>query len=101
MTSLKGSGMSSSGMDRTLDVRALEAWVNNDLLYLRLEDGRELGVPLAWFPRLAHASADQLRDYRLIGGGLILHWPSIDEDLCVAGLLHADAPQSANVAVPA
>jgi hypothetical protein len=52
-----------------------------------LADGRELSVPYAWFPRLADATLEQRGDYRLIGQGEGIHWPHIDEDLSVAGLL--------------
>jgi hypothetical protein len=60
-----------------------------DLLYVSLEDGREIGVPLAWFPRLAAATPEQRAHWQLIGRGIGLHWPELDEDLSVAGLLGA------------
>jgi hypothetical protein len=56
-------------------------------LLVRLADGREISVPLAWFPRLAEASPAQRADYSLIGGGIGIHWPQIDEDISVSGLL--------------
>jgi hypothetical protein len=60
-----------------------------DHLYGSLEDGREIGVPLAWFPRLAAATPEQRAHWQLIGRGIGLHWPELDEDLSVAGLLGA------------
>jgi Protein of unknown function (DUF2442) len=59
----------------------------DDLLYVQLEDGREIGVPLAWFPRLSAATAEQRANWQLLGHGVGLHWPDVDEDLSVAGLL--------------
>ena len=52
-----------------------------------LEDGRELAVPLAWFPRLLHGSPAQRSRWELIGRGEGLHWENLDEDISVAGLL--------------
>jgi hypothetical protein len=54
-------------------------------MWVSLADGRTLGVPLAWFPRLFHATAAQRADCRLSPRGL--HWETIDEDISVAGLL--------------
>lgn len=59
-------------------------------LLVELADGREISVPLLWFPRLAEASEKERADFSLIGGGLGIHWPRIDEDLSVAGLLRGD-----------
>lgn len=50
-------------------------------------DGRELAVPLEWFPRLRKASVEQLARHRLIGDGIGICWPDLDEDLSVEGLL--------------
>ena len=67
--------------------RAVEVRCTEDALRVRLADGRELSVPLTWFPRLRDASAGARADYRLVGGGLGIHWPQLDEDVAVAGLL--------------
>ncbi len=56
-------------------------------LVVQLKDGRTLSVPLRWFPRLRHATAAKLANYRLIGDGVGIHWPDLDEDLSVQGLL--------------
>jgi len=56
-------------------------------LIVRLEDGRAVHVPMDWFPRLRDASAEDLADWRLIGHGVGIHWPRLDEDLSVRGLL--------------
>lgn len=67
--------------------RAVEVHCTKEALQVRLADGRELSVPLEWFPRLRDASDAARADYRLMGGGLGIHWPQLDEDLAVAGLL--------------
>jgi hypothetical protein len=57
------------------------------MLKVVLDDGRELSVPIEWFPRLRDATAKQRGNWRLIGRGEGIHWPDIDEDISVAGLL--------------
>jgi hypothetical protein len=52
-------------------------------MLVHLEDGRSLTVPLEWFPRLKAATPAPLRHYELIGHGLAIHWPDIDEDISV------------------
>jgi hypothetical protein len=59
----------------------------DDLMNVHLMDGRVIGVPIAWFPRLLAATPKQRRKYEIGGGGIGLHWPELDEDLSVAGLL--------------
>jgi hypothetical protein len=78
-------GMSSSLPD--VDARAKEVLVSDDELTVSLWDGRRVSVPLAWFPRLLHATSAQRRNYELLGEGVGIHWPDLDEDLSVAGLL--------------
>ena len=56
-------------------------------LVVSLVDGRELSVPLAWFPRLAKATDVQRASYELLGEGQGIHWPELDEDISVEGLL--------------
>lgn len=51
-------------------------------------DGRSITVPLSWFPTLSNATKEQLEDFRFIGEGEGIHWPQLDEDLSVRGLLH-------------
>jgi hypothetical protein len=67
--------------------RAVRIWCTDDRLYVQLEDGREIGAPLVWFPRLAAATPEQRTHWELIGRGIGVHWPDIDEDISVAGLL--------------
>jgi uncharacterized protein DUF2442 len=54
---------------------------------VHLEDGRSLTVPLEWFPRLRDASPEQRAAWELIGRGIGIRWPALDEDISVAGLL--------------
>lgn len=61
--------------------------VTEDTLSVDLSDGRTLEAPLAWFPRLLHASEEERNHWRLIGKGQGIHWEEIDEDISVEGLL--------------
>ena len=60
---------------------------SDDTMTVHLTDGRRIGVPLVWFPRLQAATAEQRLRFEIGGGGIGLHWPDLDEDLSVAGLL--------------
>jgi Protein of unknown function (DUF2442) len=65
-----------------------------DSLSVSLMDGRAISVPLAWYPRLLHASQEQLANWKVAGGGYGIHWPDLDEDLSTEGLLRrAPAPR--------
>ena len=73
-----------------LEVRVPEAGaitVTEDTLTAELSDGRSISVPLAWYPRLVHATKQERDNWRLIGGGEGIHWPDLDEDISVEGLL--------------
>ena len=61
--------------------------VTEDTLSVDLSDGRTLSVPLAWFPRLVHATLEERNQWRLIGKGQGIHWEALDEDISVEGLL--------------
>jgi len=65
------------------------------MMRVSLIDGRELGVPLVWFPTLRKATPAQRRRYEIAGGGISLHWPELDEDLSIAGLMAGVDKQSA------
>jgi hypothetical protein len=74
--------------------RAQEVLVTEDELTVSLVDGRRVSVPLAWFPRLLHASPTQRSNWQLLGDGEGIPWPDVDEDLSVAGILRGTlAPQ--------
>ncbi|WHZ22475.1 MAG: hypothetical protein OJF47_001587 [Nitrospira sp.] len=61
--------------------------MTNDTLMVELSDGRSLSVPLAWFPRLVHATSTERKSWRLIGRGRGIHWDKLDEDISIDGLL--------------
>ncbi len=67
--------------------RAMDVKVTEDELSVDLADGRTLVVPLVWYPRLLHGSQEERARWRLIGSGLGIHWPELDEDISVEGLL--------------
>ncbi len=66
---------------------ATDVRVDSEMLQVYLSDGRIVSVPIEWFPKLRDASEKQRNNWRLIGGGIGIHWEDIDEDLSVAGLL--------------
>lgn len=70
-----------------LAARAVDVTFTDDALVVRLKDGRVLSVPLGWFPRLCEATREQRSNWRAIGDGVGIHWPELDEDISVAGLL--------------
>ena len=57
------------------------------MMYIRLLDGREISIPLAWFPKLRDATPEQRNKWRLIGRGIGIHWEDIDEDISIGSLL--------------
>ena len=69
--------------------RAREVSISEDELTVLLADGRKISVPLAWFPRLLHATAEQRQNFELLGEGEGIHWPDVDEDISIASLLRA------------
>jgi len=73
--------------------RIIDVSIDEHSLTACLADGRSISVPLAWYPRLLHASPEQREEWELCGGGYGIHWPDLDEDLSAAGLLRgAPAP---------
>ncbi|MBU1211042.1 MAG: DUF2442 domain-containing protein [Alphaproteobacteria bacterium] len=61
--------------------------ISDDVLTMVLSDGRSVSVPLAWYPRLLHASTTERHNHRLIGKGQGVHWPDVDEDISVESVL--------------
>ncbi len=78
--------MSSSTVEAR-EALATRVEVTEDKLSVELADGRTITAPLAWYPRLAHATVEERESWRLIGGGRGIHWPAIDEDISVVNLL--------------
>ena len=73
-------------------VRAKAVRFDQDSMWVELSDGRTLGVPLAWFPRLLHGSAEQREQVSISSRGL--HWEALDEDISIAGLLAGRGDQT-------
>jgi hypothetical protein len=69
------------------DANAVAVECDDDFLRVTLADGREVAVPLVWFPRLLDATQEQRLNWRFIGQGQGIHWPDLDEDISVASLL--------------
>jgi hypothetical protein len=81
----------STGASRlTLCGRARHVSFGDETLVVDLEDGRQIAVPVAWFPRLAAAGTAERSNWELVGRGIGISWPDIDEDISVANLLGAD-----------
>jgi hypothetical protein len=81
------------------DERVSGVSFTTDSLTVALMDGRTISVPLAWYPRLLHATTQQLGNWKIAGGGYGIHWPDLDEDLSTEGLLRgAPAPRQAKKA---
>lgn len=69
------------------ELRALDVSFSHEDLVVELADGRSLTIPVAWFPRLFHASHKERDNWRWIGGGIGMHWPDLDEDISVEDLI--------------
>lgn len=69
------------------EARARHLTISDEALHVDLTDGRTIIVPLMWYPRLWHGTPEERQHYEIIGDGAYIHWPDVDEDLSVAGLL--------------
>jgi hypothetical protein len=78
--------MSTLAFDRETP-SAIGVSVNDDTLTIDLQDGRTISVPIAWYPRLLHATPEERDNWRLIGKGQGIHWQDVDEDISVESLL--------------
>ncbi len=76
-----------TSVTKELEVAAVDIWFGKERIHVRLRDGREISVPLEWFPRLKAASPKQRKNWRMIGKGIGIHWPDLDEDISVTALL--------------
>ncbi|HEX9840279.1 MAG TPA: DUF2442 domain-containing protein [Anaerolineales bacterium] len=78
--------------------RVINVSVTDDTLTVDLEDGRTVSVPIGWYPRLAHGTSAERTNVRIAGAGFGLHWPDLDEDIGIEGLLLGkrsnESPQS-------
>lgn len=78
--------------------RVVNVSVTDDTLSVDLEDGRTVSVPIGWYPRLAHGTPAERANVQISGAGFGLHWPDLDEDIGVEGILlgrrSSESPQS-------
>ena len=70
-----------------IDALAIDVSFTEDALHVVLADGREISAPLQWFPRLLRATPEERTQWELIGDGIGIHWPLVDEDIEVESLL--------------
>lgn len=68
-------------------LKAIEAHLTDDSLVVDLADGRSISTPLAWYPRLFHGTREERKHFRFIGQGEGIHWPDLDEDISVEGIV--------------
>lgn len=71
----------------TFEANATKIWFDKENMWVALTDGRQLSIPLVYFPRLLNATSEQRNNYELSGGGTGIHWEEIDEDISVPGLI--------------
>lgn len=69
------------------EILAVDVSFDKDMMHVHLKDGRRISVPLEWFPKLKKAKPKQRNNWRLIGKGIGIHWPDLDEDISVSALL--------------
>ncbi len=81
----------SSSTTRTHVARAESITITDDVLTVELSDGRSISAPLAWYPRLLHGTREERANWRLVGQGMGIHWPALDEDISVENLLTGKA----------
>lgn len=76
-----------TSINKIAEARVQSVHFENDALVVQLLDGRVISVPLAWYPRLHHGSAKERDNYRFTGNGFGIHWPDLEEDISVSGLI--------------
>ncbi|HBP0372781.1 TPA: DUF2442 domain-containing protein [Pseudomonas aeruginosa] len=76
------------------DPIAIDVAFTADTFRVTLDDGRDLSIPLAWFPRLLHGTPEQRAQWEMSGGGEGLHWEALNEDISISGLLAGRGDQT-------
>ena len=71
----------------TIEASATKVWFDQYNMWIALTDGRQLSIPIEYFPRLLNGTQEQRKKYVLSGNGTGIHWDGLDEDISVAGLL--------------
>jgi hypothetical protein len=79
-----------------VDIKAIKVWFDQERLFTQLADGRIIGVPIDWYPRLLHAPIHLRDQYELWSSGKWIHWEELDEDLSVEAMLSNHSPQIIN-----
>jgi len=79
-------GMLSAAQTLVL-ARIIQVTITDDMLAVDLEDGRTIAVPIGWYPRLAYGTPAERANFQISGAGYGIHWPDLDEDIGVEGLL--------------
>lgn len=74
-------------VNKNSDAMACDVWFGSDTLHIRLLDGREVSIPIEWFPKLRDATDEQRKKWRFVGKGIGIHWEELDEDISVANIL--------------
>ncbi len=69
------------------DIKIKKVFFRDEKVFFSLEDGREIGAPLQWFPKLYEATEEALQDFSISPGGYGVHWNQVDEDLSAYGML--------------
>jgi hypothetical protein len=90
--------MSSSPADAH-EPRAVAVVVTDETISVDLADGRTVSAPIAWYPRLAHATVAERSNWRFVGHGEGIHWPELDEDISVGGLLAGRSSRESNASL--
>lgn len=67
--------------------RVIDVQINEDTLSVDLEDGRTIATPIGWYPRLAYGAPEERNNWQISGAGYGIHWPDLDEDIGVEGLI--------------
>jgi hypothetical protein len=75
-------------------IKIKNVFFRDEKIFFSLEDGREIGSPLKWYPKLYEASEDELKDFSVSPGGYGVHWNQLDEDLSAYGMLHLEQDQN-------
>ncbi len=79
-------------MPTTFRIGIVHVTVTDDMLSVDLEDGRTIAVPIGWYPRLAHGTPVERANFQISGAGYGIHWPDLDDDIGVEGLLLGKKP---------
>lgn len=73
--------------------------LSEQTLSVAFDDGRTVSIPLSWYPRLFHASDEERNNFRLIGNGSGIHWPDLDEDISIEGIIAGHRSQESQVSL--